>query len=211
MDKCILAISREFGSGGRLIGEKLAEALGVAFFDKALIQMSAEKSGLSYTFIEQNEEHMSNSFLFSVPAAVSYASFKTTAFFDTPINDQTYLAQTEVIRELASKGSCVIVGRCADYILRDDPSLVKLFITGTQEDRIRRSVEHYHMPADEAEERIKKIDKSRANYYKYYTGQAWGNMHNYDLIINTSFTGIQGAVDVILTALKEKDIPTKSN
>jgi cytidylate kinase len=206
MNKCMIAISREFGSGGRLIGAKLSEMLGIEFYDKSIIQMAAEKSGLSYTFIEQNEEHMSNSFLFSLPAAASYASFKTTAFFDTPINDKTFLAQTEVIRELAQKGSCVIVGRCADYILRDDPSLVRLFITGNPEDRIRRAVEYYKMPADEAEERIKKIDKSRANYYKYYTGQAWGDMHHYDLIINTSFTGVSGAVEVILTALKGKDI-----
>jgi cytidylate kinase len=206
MDKCIIAISREFGSGGRLVGEKLAEKLGIEFYDKSIIQMAAEKSGLSYKFIEQNEEHMSNSFLFNIPAAASYTNFKTAAFFDTPMNDRTFLAQTEVLRELALKGSCVIVGRCADYILREEPALVKLFITGTHEDRVRRSVENYQMPADEAEERIKKIDKSRANYYKYYTGQAWGNMHNYDLIINTSFTGISGAVAVILTALKEKGI-----
>ena len=189
MDKFIIAISREFGSGGRLIGEKLATRLGIEFYDKTIIQMAAERSGLSYKFIEQNEENISNSLLFNFPAATSYTNFKTAAYFDTPVNDKTFLAQTDVIRELA-KNNCVIVGRCASYVLRDDPSLVRIFITADFDDRVRRSVEEYSFPSEAADEKIKKIDKSRANYYKYYTGQPWGNMHNYDLVVNTSFTGI---------------------
>lgn len=207
MDKFVITISREFGSGGRLIGEKLAARLGVEFYDKSIIQLAAEKSGLSYKFIEQNEENITNSLLFSFPATSSYSG--TTAYFDTPVNDKTFLAQTEVIRELA-KNSCIIVGRCADYILREDPALIRIFITANFEDRVRRSVEEYEFPSEAAGEKIRKIDKSRANYYKYYTGQAWGNLHNYDLVVNTSFTSIQGAVAVILTMLEERGIEGKA-
>ena len=208
MDKFIITISREFGSGGRLIGEKLAARLGIEYYDKNIIHMAAERSGLSYKFIEQNEENMSNSLLFTLPAATSYTSFRTTTYYDTPVNDKTFLAQTEVIREL-SKNSCIIVGRCADYILRDDPALIKIFITGDFEERVHRAVNKYQFPSEAAEEKIKKIDKSRANYYKYYTGQPWGSIHNYDLIINSSFTGIPGAVAVITTMLEEKGIEPK--
>lgn len=209
MEKFIITISREFGSGGRLIGEKLASRLGVEFYDKAIIQMAAERSGLSYKFIEQNEENMSNSLLFSLPAATSYTSFRTAAYFDTPVNDKTFLAQTEVIRELA-KTSCIIVGRCADYVLRDDPGLIRIFITSDFDERVRRAVEEYNFPSEDAIEKIKKIDKSRSNYYKYYTGQAWGSAHNYDLVVNSSFTGVLGAVSVIMTMLEEKGIEAKA-
>ena len=209
MDKYIITISREFGSGGRLIGEKLAPRLGVEFYDKSIIQLAAERSGLSYNFIEQNEENISNSLLFNFPAATAYTGFKTAAFFDTPMNDKTFLAQAEVIRDL-SKSSCIVVGRCADYILRDDPALIRIFITARFEDRVRRAVEEYRFPSESAVEKIKKIDKSRANYYKYYAGQPWGSLHNYDLIINTSFTGVLGAVNIILTMLEEKGIGAKA-
>ncbi|NLA87181.1 MAG: cytidylate kinase-like family protein [Clostridiales bacterium] len=208
MDKYIITISREFGSGGRLIGEKLAQRLGIEFFDRSIIQMAAEKSGLSYKFIEQNEEHVTNSLLFNISSASSFSQAMT--YFDTPVNDKTFFAQAEVIREL-SKNSCVIVGRCADYILREDPALVRLFITAKYDDRVRRAVEEYNHPSATAAEKIKKIDKNRANYYKYYTGQSWGNLHNFDLVINTSFTGIQGAVSVIMTMLEEKGVKSKAN
>jgi cytidylate kinase len=209
MDKFIIAISREFGSGGRLIGEKLATRLGVEFYDKNIIQLAAERSGLSAKFIEQNEENVSSGFLFALPAATSFSSFRTAAYYDTPVNDKTFLAQAEVIRELA-KNSCVIVGRCADYILREDPALIKVFITSPFEARVRRAVEEYQFPTENPEEKIRKIDKSRANYYKYYTTQAWGSVHNYDLVVNSAFTGILGAVSVIMTMLEEKGIEGKA-
>lgn len=209
MDKFIITISREFGSGGRLIGEKLAARLGVELYDKSIIQMAAERSGLSYKFIEQNEENLTNSLLFNFPAATAYSNLRTTAYFDTPVNDKTFLAQTDVLRELA-KTNCVIVGRCADYILRDDPALVKIFITSNFDARVRRAIEEYNVTAVGAEEKIRKIDKSRANYYKYYTGQAWGNMHNYDLIVNSAFTGVLGAVSIIMTMLEDKGIVSKA-
>ena len=205
MDKFIVTISREFGSGGRLIGEELAKRLGVPFYDKAIIQMAAEKSGMSYDFIEKNEEKSSGAPIFNIPITATFAGYTAMGYIDTPVNDKTFLAQAEVIREIA-KSSCVIVGRCADYILREEPGLVRVFIAGRLEDRIRRAIEKYNFPEDGAQEKIRKIDKSRANYYRYYTDQSWGSVHNYDITLNTSFTGIDGAVEVLPTLLKSKGV-----
>lgn len=209
MDKFIVTISREVGSGGRLIGEKLAAELGVEFYDKAIIQMAAKRSGLSYDFIERNEDSVTNSLLYNIAAATSFSNFRTAAFFDTPVNDKAFLAQADVIRDLA-QNNCVIVGRCAEYILRDNPALIKVFITSDLDARVRRAVEEYDLPAEGAEEKIKKIDKSRSNYYKYYTGQQWGSIHNYALIINSASVGMLGSISVIMSLLKEKGIEPKS-
>ncbi len=209
MDKFIITVSREFGSGGSKIGEKLAARLGVECYDKVLIQLAADKSGLSYDFIKQTEEHATNSLLYNITAATSFSNFRTMAFFDTPVNDKAFFAQAEVIRDLAQE-SCVIIGRCADYILQDEPGLVRLYITGSLDERVRRAVQYYKIPCDGADERIKKIDKSRGNYYKYYTGRVWGDIQNYDLVINSSFAGIDGAVAVIVTMLREKGVEIKA-
>ncbi len=208
MDKYVITISREFGSGGRQIAEKLALRLGVECYDRLLIQLAADRSGLSYDFIMHNEEHAVNSLLYNITAATSFSNFRTTAFFDTPVNDKAFFAQAEVIRELAQK-NCVIIGRCADYILQDEPGLIRVFITAAFKDRVRRAMEDYKVDREGAEERIKKIDKSRSNYYKYYTGRQWGNIQNYDLVVNSSFTGVDGAVAVLATMLREKGIEVK--
>jgi cytidylate kinase len=204
MSNLIITISREFASGGRIIGEKLAAGLGVAFYDKTIIEMASEKSGLSPEFIEQSEEKASNSFLFNL-ATTAHSSSSFVLQYDTPVNDKAFFAQASVIRELASRDSCVIVGRCADHILREQPNLVKVFIHGNMEDRIKNAI-NYGVPLQGVEDKIKKIDKSRANYYKYYTGEPWGSVKNFDLAINTSFTGTNGAVAVIMTMLREKGL-----
>ncbi|MBR2831940.1 MAG: cytidylate kinase-like family protein [Oscillospiraceae bacterium] len=203
MSNTIITISREFGSGGRLVGEKLAQVLGIPFYDSAIIEMAAEKSGLSPSFIEQNEEHIPNSFLFNLSAS-ALSSYKPSLQYDTPINDKTFFAQSAVVRELAAQGSCVIVGRCADYVLREEPGLVRIFVCAEAEDRKKRAVENYGLDSATIDSRLKKIDKARANYYKFYTGENWGGIHEHDLIINTSFIGVDGAVEVIRTLLKEK-------
>lgn len=205
MDKYIVTISREFGSGGRLIGEELARRLDIPFYDKAIIQMAAEKSGLSYDFIEKTEEKSAGAPIYNIPLTATFAGYTAMGYIDTPVNDKTFLAQAEVIRDIA-KSSCVIVGRCADYILRDEPGLVRVFISGKLEDRIIRAVKKYNFPEAGALEKIRKIDKSRANYYRYYTDQHWGSVHNYDITINSSFTEIDGAVDVLLTLLNTKGV-----
>lgn len=204
MSNLIITISREFACGGRIIGEKLAAALGIAFYDKTIIEMAAEKSGLSAEFIEQSEEKASNSFLFNL-ATTAHSSSSFVLQYDTPVNDKAFFAQASVIRELADRDSCVIVGRCADHILREQSNLVKLFIHGNMEDRIKNAI-NYGAPEHGVADRVKKFDKSRANYYKYYTGEPWGAVKNYDLAINSSFTGTDGAVAVIMTMLREKGL-----
>jgi cytidylate kinase len=202
MKNYILTISREYGSGGRQVGELLAKELGIPFYDREILQMSAEKSGMSTDFLEKRDEVIQNTFLHNLMHA-TYPNIE--AYYETPITDKVFQAQSSVIRDIADKGSCVIVGRCADYILRDNPAVVTVFVRAELEDRIRQATEQYDMPSDKAAERIKKIDKQRANYYKYYTTRQWGSMNNFDLIINSSFTGIDGAVAVIKTMLENKD------
>jgi len=203
MDEFIITISREYGSGGRYVGELLAKELDIPFYDKEIIQMVAKKSGLSEGFIEKSEETLPNTFLHNLKYS-AYSTYDSIAFYDTPVTDKVFLAQSAVIKELASQGSCVIVGRCADYILRDDPRLVTIFIRAGLEDKVNRAVEYYSLSSEKAPERIRKIDKSRRNYYKYYTNRQWGSFENFDLAINTTFTGVEGAVSVIATMLRGK-------
>ena len=205
MDKYIITISREYGSGGRHIGELLAKEFDIPFYDKEIIHMAAEKSGMSAGFIEKSDESIPNTFLHNLKYS-AYSSYDSISYYDSPITDKVFLAQSAIIKELAQQGGCVIVGRCADYILRNDPDLVAVFIRGSLENRIRHAVEHYGLPKDHAAERIKKIDKSRINYYKYYTSRQWGSIENYDLVVNSSFTGIGGAVSVIKTMLLERSV-----
>ncbi len=197
----VITISREFGTGARTIGQKLAAELGYAYFDRAIIQMAADKSGLSPEFIEKNEEKTTNSFLFNI-ANSAYISSGMNLQYTTPVNDKAFLAQSEVIRELAEKGNCVIVGRCANYILSEHPELLRVFVRADKEDRIRRIVEEYGYAAKTAESELNKIDKGRANYYKYYTGSAWKNMDNYDLCISTSKLDVAHAVALLRDVAK---------
>ena len=203
MDKCIVTISREYGSGGRYIGELLAKELEIPYYDKEIIHMAAEKSGMSPGFIEKSDESITSTFLHNLKYS-AYSSYDTVSYYDTPITDKVFLAQSSVIKELAAKGSCVIVGRCAHYILRSDPDLISIFIRGALEDRVRHAIELYGLQEQNSVEKIKRIDKSRKNYYKYYTSRQWGNIDYYDLVVNTSFTGIDGAVAVIKAMLLER-------
>ena len=206
MGKVIVTISREFGSGGRLIGEKLAFRLGLPFYDRAIIDMASKKSGLSADFIEKSEERASNSFLYNLSSYL-YSGTEMdrgnfTIGYEMPVNDKAFFSQASTITELAGRGSCVIVDRCADYLLRDDPDCVKIFIYGRREDRIKMLIDAYGVSPEEADGRLTKLDKGRAYYYKHYTGENWGQIRNHDLIINSSITGVNGAVNVIVEFLK---------
>ena len=199
----IITISREFGTGARLIGREVAALLNYGYYDRALIEMAAEKSGLSEEFIERTEEKASNSFLFNL-ATAAYLASDFTAEYTVPVNDRAFMVQSDVIRDIARSGNGVIVGRCADYVLKDHPRLLRVFIFANREDRINRIVNEYGQDAKNAESVLNKIDKGRANYHKFYTGTNWRSMDNYDLCINTSHTGIQGAVMAIKACAEEK-------
>jgi cytidylate kinase len=196
MNDLVITIGREFGSGGRQVGEQLANGLGAAFYDKSLIHLAVTKSGLDPTTIEKAEEEATSKFLFNL-AIGGYATTGVFSQVNVPISDQVFFAQSKAIEELAAQGNCVIIGRCANYILRDHPKLVRVFIYGKAEDKLRRIVEQYGVPQEEAGTRMMKMDKGRANYYEHYTDEKWGSVKSYDLAINTSFTGIDGAVKII--------------
>ena len=200
MANYVISISREYGSGGRIIGKKLAALLGIPCYDRTIIQKTAEKSGLSPEFIAKAEERARSRFHMAIPSVgMATPSFANQS---VPVSHQAFFAQADVIRELADQGPCVIVGRCSDYILSDRPDCVKVFIHAGMESRIQRCIHDYEDPADQAQARIAQMDKGRANYYSYYTGHTWGDMRRYDLTINTSTTGIDGAVQLIADMLR---------
>ena len=199
----IITISREFGTGARLIGREVAALLNYGYYDRALIEMAAEKSGLSEEFIERTEEKASNSFLYNL-ATAAYLASDVTAEYTVPVNDQAFMIQSDVIRDIARSSNGVIVGRCADFVLKDHPRLLRVFIYANKEDRVNRIVNEYGQDPKNAESVLTKIDKGRANYHKFYTGTNWRSMDNYDLCINTSNTGIQGAVMAIKACAEEK-------
>ncbi len=201
MKKTVIAISRAFGSGGAPIGRKLAQTLGVPLFDRKLIELASEKSGLSADYIENLENHATSSFLFNL-AAAAYPSGSFAAPYEMPVTFSAYAAQSSVIREAAARDSCVIVGRCAEYVLQDDPNCVKVFLYANREDRVKFTMHEFNLDAKAAEAKLAKLDKARATYYKDFTGETWGNVYAHDLAVNTSVTGHDGAVEVIMGFLR---------
>jgi len=192
----VITISREFGTGARTIGQKLAEELGFAYYDRAIIQLAADKSGLSPDFIEKNEEKANNNFLFNI-ATSAYISSGINLQYTVPVNDKAFIAQSDVIRDIAAKGNCVIVGRCANYVLNDHPNLLRVFVRAEKSDRIERCINEYGYDPKTVEAELNKIDKGRSSYYKYYTGSAWKDMDNYDICINTSLSDIDLSVKTL--------------
>lgn len=173
----VITISREYGSGGRAIGEKLAKELGIPFYNKELILMAAKESGLSEEYIKKAEQQKSTSFLYGLYMGAQ----------QLPMNDQIFLIQSKIIREIAEKGPCVIVGRCADYVLRDaDVRLLRVFVSAPEEQRIARKMEQEHLTQSQAARLLRKMDKQRRKYYETYTHHVWGDSTNYDLCIDTS-------------------------
>ncbi|MDD4291447.1 MAG: MATE family efflux transporter [Clostridia bacterium] len=196
----VITISREYGSGGREIGEKLAVVLGVPYYDKKLIDMTAKQSGLDSEMIVGIEESVTDGFSYS-PITGAYYAGSIFAYDDTPDSDNIFTSQSNVITSLAKEGSCVIVGRCADAVLTDRASTFNVFIKACADNRIQRVTEQYGLSKQDALSTICCVDKVRANYYKHYTGKQWGAIDNYDLILDSGTLGIDGCIDVILKAV----------
>lgn len=193
-DNLVITISREFGSGGREIGEKAAKELGIPFYDRAIILKAAENSGLSEDFIETEEQRVTNSMLFNLSTGgMASQNFQF-------MSDQIYIAQSRAIREYADEGSCVIVGRCADFILRDDVKCLNLFIHADKYFKLNRIMHKYALDQSAAEKMIKESDKKRSRHYRFYTSMEWGNKENYDICINSGKLGIENAVKLIVDA-----------
>lgn len=190
MSRKIITISREFGSGGRYIGKQLAEKLGISFYDKDIILKTAEETGLSQKFIEQQGEHSPLKNMF----AYAFVGRDTTG---ASMDDYVFNAQRKIILKLAEKEDCVIVGRCADVILKDMEGCVNVFIHGERQEKIERIKKLYEKSEEEAVKLIKEMDKKRAINYKYNTDQEWGRAKNYTMCLNSSALGYDKCVEMI--------------
>lgn len=194
--KSVITIGREFGSGGREIGKRLAEKYGIPFYDKELLEQAARDSGICEELIVRHDESVTNSFLYSLVMGTYPMSADGRINPEIPLNQRIFLAQFDTIRKLG-KQPCVIVGRCADYVLSDCENRISVFITGNMFEKKRRIGERYDIEKHKLEDFIRKTDKRRANYYEYYTDKKWGAAANYHLTINSSMVGIDGAVKLI--------------
>ena len=202
-DKIILTIGRQFGSGGREIGQKLSEALGIAYYDKELLSAAAKESGLCEEVFARADERASSGMSYAFSMGFSYMGILT-PYNDILSNDELFRIQSDAIRNIAEKESCILVGRCADYILRDNPACISFFIHNTMENRIQRLVEGLNITVEEAKEKISKIDKSRAAYYNYYTNKVWGMASSYDFSIDASVLGIDETVAFMKSFVEKK-------
>ena len=203
--RSIITISREFGSGGREIGKKLADDLGIPFYDKELLEMASKESGICQELFVKNDESYTNSFLFSLVMGNYPVSADGRINPDMPLNHKIFLAQFETIKNIAKKGPCVIVGRCADYVLKNEPTIIDFFISGNTAEKKKRILERYDIEKNKAEDFIRKTDKRRASYYNYYTDMKWGEAKNYDLCINSSKTGVDGAIKLMKAYIEIKE------
>lgn len=201
----IITIGRQYGSGGREIGKKVAEALDIPFYDKELIAYAAKQSGINEDLFYQNDETQPGSFIYSLVMGTYPLVEGNTIYPNLPMNHKVFLAQFEAIKEIAKKGPCVIVGRCADYVLQEHKKLINIFISADMEFRKKRIAEMENINEKKLEDYIKKVDKKRSSHYKYYTSKKWGDVTNYDLCINSSSLGIDKTVELILDYVKMKN------
>ena len=205
--KIIITIARQYGSGGREIGEKVAKLLGLPLYDKELITDAAAKGSLNEEIIKKADESAANSLLYTLAMGSNVLGTTMHFGYKMPLNDKLFILQSEVIKEYAKNGSCVIIGRCADYVLRDEPNILRLFIYGDLDHRQARVMErHPELKSSQVIDVINKTDKRRSSYYNFYTGNKWGKYDNYDMTINSSTLGIDHTAQVIAaSALKLMD------
>lgn len=195
----IYTIGREFGSGGREVGEKLAAKLGIKLYDKELLQQAAKDSGFCEEIFENHDEKPTNSFLYSlVMDTYSVSGYSAAPFLDMPLNHKVFLAQFETIKKIAEKESCVIVGRCADYALSDNPNCINVFIHADLDVRIKNVSRNLNITENKARDIINKTDKQRASYYNYYTSKKWGDSKSYNLSLDAGKLGTDNCVEMIL-------------
>ena len=184
--KIVVTISREYGSGGRYVGKLLAEKLGINFYDKEVITLASKSSGLNEGYIEESEQKLVN------------------AKFENNNDDRIFIAEEKVIKKLVKENSCVIVGRCADYILKDQKNVIKIFLYSDDKHKVDRAVKYYNLKRDSALREINKINKLRAKHYKYYTDRDWYDYSNYDLAINVDVLGVSKTADLIKDYISAK-------
>lgn len=202
MKNLIITISRQYGSGGRQIGQQLAKELNIPFYDKEIIDLAAKESGLAADFIRGQEQQLTQSLLFSI-----VTNFTSNGGAFNPnmlsLSDQVYLAEAKAIRSLADKGSCVMVGRCADWVLEKDYDVLRVFVCAPIETRCKRAVEEYGDKAENIQKAVQSIDKQRARYCQHYCDKAWEDAENYDLCLNSGTISLAQCVAIIKDAWQE--------
>ena len=201
----VITISRQFGSGGHEVGEKLAKRLELPFYDKELIALAAKKSGFSEEVFADVDEKATSSLLYSMVMGSYAFGTRGPGINEMPINDKLFIIQSDIIKKAAAEGPCVIVGRCADYILREHPNCLNVFVHANKSARIKRIVGLGYCDEKKAPDFVTKKDKQRANYYNFYSNNRWDDLQNYDLTIDTSRFSVDLAVDMIIDAAKLLD------
>lgn len=202
-EKYVLTFARQFGSGGHEVAKTTAEILGIPFYDKELIAIAAKESGLSEHLFDGLDEKPTNSFLYSLVMGVQSGASTYCRYGDVTGSDNIFRIQAQVIRQIADKGPCVIVGRCADYILREYENLVSIFVHADMEQRTARIMKRYNLKEKNAEDYINKTDKRRNSFYNFYTNRIWGSVENYNLAIDTAQVGIKNAAEIIADYVKK--------
>lgn len=198
----VITIARQYGSEGHRIGEKVAACLGIPFYDKELISLAAQKSGYHPDALKQADEKAAGSLLYTLATGGS-ALGGMMGHYDIPINDKLFIVQNDIIKELAQKEQCVIIGRCGDYALRNFDNKLTVFIYGDVKERIRHIAEEEGVSEEAAENMIAKEDKRRASYYNFYTGLKWGVPERYSLCLNSSVLGVDGCAEVIVDVVRK--------
>ena len=201
----IITIGREFGSAGREIGYKVAKEFGIKLYDKEMLARAAKESGICEEIFESHDEKPTSSFLYSLVMDTYSMGYSGNTYTDMPINHKVFLAQFDAIKKIAKAGSCVLVGRCADYALEDNPELLSVFIHADMDARIRRIARDFDLTDAKAKDMIRKTDKQRSSYYNYYTNKRWGDANSYQFCLDSSKLGIEGTVDAILKLIEIKD------
>ena len=197
-DTIVITIARQYGSGGREIGEKVAAALGIKHYDENLITLAAREGNLDETVASRADESAANSLLYTLALGSNFFGSAMNFGYKPPLNDKLFLLQSDVIRRAAEEGSCVVIGRCADYVLRDHPKRLSIFVYGDLPHRKQRVMErHEGITEAQAIDLINKTDRRRSSYYNFYTGNKWGKYDNYHLAVNSSLLGIDKTAELI--------------
>lgn len=209
MDKrLVITIGRQCGSGGRKIGQMLSEDLGIKCYDKEILSRAAKESGLAAELFETHDEKPTSSFLYSLVMDTYSLGYTSSSYMDMPINHKIFLAQFDTIKKIAAEESCIIVGRCADYALAEDPCTLSVFITGEDNDKIKRIMKTNGIDAAKAKDIMIKTDKKRSSYYNYYSSKRWGDSRSYDMTINSTTFGLEGTVELIKDMARVKGLLT---
>lgn len=204
-ENTIITIGRQFGSGGHEIGNMLAQRLNIPLYDKNLIHMAAQEIGISNEAAENLNETVLGRFLSAYVVNLGDYTIFMSGEDTEPLSDRMYRVQTELVKKLADRSSCVIVGRCADYILGDYSSCIHVFIHAFKEDRIRRISRIYKLTEKQAWDKIKRTDRERKLYYEAHTGRDWGSIESHQILFNASLMGVEGIVDALEAIYRSKE------